>query len=299
MGKKEKNRRGEITTQQIVLLIILIVSFAVILFFLVQLNPGKTTDKEVCHNSVATRGSGVLPEESIPLNCKTDYICLTQDRSCENMVNPDIKNVKITDGVYDEVYETLAKEMADCWWTFGEGKLNYVGKELQSKRYCSICSQVGFDNSLGITPISQEGLYDYLAKTNMPDKEITYLDYLVGLKSSDDIQKKLKEGNKDALILGNSNYKDIDPGKQYYIITGISSKTGGWVGTAAVIGGVAGLVIAGPIGLVIGGGVGGVGGYFIGTTIEDAKYQYLTPSIIEASSEEFDKLQCASIKTLA
>ena len=59
-----------------------------------------------------------------------------------------------------EVYGILADEMADCWWMFGEGKVNYVGKDLPEKQlYCSICSQLAFDNSL--EEIFPEILKDY------------------------------------------------------------------------------------------------------------------------------------------
>ena len=51
-----KNKKGEMTTQQIVLLIILIASFAVILGFLFKLNFGAESEKDICHNSVVLRG---------------------------------------------------------------------------------------------------------------------------------------------------------------------------------------------------------------------------------------------------
>ena len=52
---RKVNTRAELTTQQIVGLIILIISFVIILYFIFALNLGETTDKEICHNSVALR----------------------------------------------------------------------------------------------------------------------------------------------------------------------------------------------------------------------------------------------------
>ncbi len=295
MIKDKKNRRAEITSQQIVILIILIASFAVLLFFLFKLNFGKTSDKEICHNSVVTRGSGVLPKESIPLDCKTSYICITKDGSCEKMTGSrEIKKAK----TQEETYKILANEMADCWWVFGEGKLNYVGKDFSSELYCSICSQIGFDNSIDFFEggeIDQKLFYDYLAKTNYSGKDTSYLDYLVGLKSSQIIEDSLKAGNF-------KSGKPINFGKQYYIVMGIFSETAisKWTGSGVVIGAVVGGILGGPIGILIGGAIGGGGGYMMGTMVKgDSGYNYISPTIIEANSEDFSTLKCASIKTLA
>ncbi len=294
MIKNKKNKKGELTTQQIVILIILIASFLVIMFFLFRLNFGKTSDKEICHNSVVTRGSGVLHKESIPLDCKTSYICITKDRSCEKMAGSrEIKEAKTS----DEVYKILADEMADCWWIFGEGKLNYVGKDFKADKYCSICSQISFDNSIDFFEggeINQKLFYDYLAKTNVSGKDISYLDYLAGLKGSKTIEDSLKNRN--------SEFGKINLGRSYYIVMAIFSETGltQWAGSGVVIGAVVGGIIGGPVGIIIGGVIGGGGGYMLGTVVKgESGHEYMPPTIIEANSEDFSKLKCASIKTLA
>ncbi|MDD5012156.1 MAG: hypothetical protein PHQ66_00710 [Candidatus Nanoarchaeia archaeon] len=292
---KRINKRGDITTQQIVLLIILIASFAVILFFIFRLNLGQTTEKEVCHNSVLTRGSKVLPGESVPLNCKTTYICISEDGTCEQVTSPDIKRTENK----DEVFNALANEMADCWWVFGEGKINYVGEELFSKLYCSLCSQVSFDDSVGkIFPsgeIDKTEFYRYLATTNISNKDLTYLDYLVGLKNSQAIE--------DTLTTNQSAFGKININKQSYVVMGTISKVsvvqwavaGAGIAVLAVV--TAGAAI--PVVLVVG-AAGGVGGHFIGTIIDGVGGQsYLSPTIIEANSADFNSLKCESIQTLA
>lgn len=297
---KRKTKKGEITTQQIVLLIILIASFAVILFFLLRLNLGKTSESEVCHNSVVTRGSGVIPKESIPLNCKTVYACLTKDGSCEKMTSPDIKKVKTK----EEVYETLANEMADCWWQFGEGKLNYVGKDLLNKNlYCSICSQINFDDSLDMFEngeIDKREFYDYLANTKMSDGT-SYLDYLVGLEGSQEI--------KDTLSASGSDFGKINLEKQYYVMMGVVSDVSvlKWVLFGVGAGaGVAVIVLTAGAGtpavlaIAIGAATGGAGGYFAGTMVKGASGDsYMTPTMIESNSKDYEALNCKDIKTLA
>jgi len=297
-----KNRRGELTTQQIVLLIILIASFAVILFFLFRLNLGKTTDAETCHNSIVQRGSGVLPKESIPLNCKTQYVCLTKDGTCEKMTSPQIEKVK----TIDEVYGVLANQMADCWWMFGEGKLNYIQSDFQPELYCSICSQVAFDKSIDFLPnnqIDKKEFYNYLSNTKMSGKDISYLEYLAGLKNSQTIEDTLRQSNSQ---FG----KPIQIDKQYYVMMGILSKVGleKWGGVGAAGGaattigailltvGTGGLALI-PIGIgtVVGGGIG----YFVGTIFAGSSgNNYLSPTIIESNSADFASLNCSSIKTI-
>ena len=175
-----RNIKGEITTQQIVLIVILLVSFIVILFLLFRLDLGKESDKEICHNSVVMR-SASISKEAIPLKCSRTYICLSKDGSCERMSSPDVKKVKTE----EEIYKVLAEEMADCWWMFGEGKLDYIGKDFFLRdNYCSICSQVGFDDSIteinGVgETISKDNLYDYLSKQRC-QIVVTYAEYIFG-----------------------------------------------------------------------------------------------------------------------
>ena len=294
-----KNRKGEMTTEQIVLLIILIASFAVILFFIFKLNLGKTTDSETCHNAVVERGSGVVPKESIPLTCTTQYVCITKDGTCEKMTNPQIEKVSTK----EDVYNVLANQMADCWWMFGEGKLNYVGDNFLPNLYCSICDQVSFDNSVDMFPgnkIDKKDFYDYLANTNASGKDISYLDYLVGIKDSNALEQSLKDNSKD--------FGKINLNSQYYIVMGMFSKVGvtTWIagGVAAGVGVALAIVTGGAsipvtVAIIGGGTIGGTAGYFIGTTVKgESGNDYLSPTIIEANSADFNALKCASIKTI-
>ena len=321
----KKKKHAEITTTQIVLLIVLIASFVIIVYFLVRLNPGRETESQICHTSVVTRSSNFLTKQIVktPINCKTDYICLSKDGSCEKMTSPEIKKVKTK----EEVYEALADEAVDCWWKFGEGKLDYVGTDLQydingpkPKLYCSICSQVAFDDSLysmfvtdlGIPDlpasdypslISKQDFYNYLANTNVPGKEITYLDYFLGLTNSELIS--------DALESNNYVFGYIDVKKQHLIMMGEFSVIGtldkilnGFV--AGVFGAVTlPLLIVGnplPIQILVAqiSPFGQGEGYLLGTVMQgESEHFYLSPSIIEANSEDYEKLKCEDVTTLA
>jgi len=295
------NKKGEMTTQQIVVLIILIVSFAILLFFLVRLGFGNETQKEVCHNSVVTRGSAIVPTEVTPLDCQRQYVCITADNNCDApLTNPVKKKVKSK----EEFYNVLAMELTDCWWMFGEGKVNYVGKDLTENLYCSLCSQIAFDSSIqdlmGAGVIQKEEFYRHMTLTNMTGSIQTYAKYLFGTNNLEEIS-------------AGASFGEINlEGPQYYSFMAITSdvNTFGWVaGGAAVVGALALSIPTGGSSLVAlaivtaGTTVGGIGAgalsqkYVASLKEGSSGSDYLLPSLVEAGSEEFKQLNCDYIVT--
>jgi len=305
-------KKGELTTQQIVMLIVVIASFAILLFFLFRLDFGGESKKELCRNSVVLSGKSDLPTGS--LACYRSYKCITTDGDCSDLTDPEIVKVKTEDDVYKE----LANEMADCWWQFGEGKVNYVGTDLIHHNYCSICSQILLDPSLnkieGIeNQISKDKLYAYLQDTKMPNKEITYSEYLLNTRDISSLKKDLLEKE------GVGSFGNLSVGKQNFVVMGIHSEVTplGWV-AAAGAGTVLGILVASnPIGWVVGGIViagasivaGVVGSQLaegvdpqIGALIVEGKgvpNKFMSPTIIETNSKEFKALNCEEIVTLS
>jgi hypothetical protein len=303
-------KNGEITSQQIVILIIIIVSFAVLLYFLFALNLGEESSKELCRNSVLLRGNSAIPSGSIPLNCERSYECLTADGSCEGITNPDVKaEVKNL----DEVYKKLADSMAECWWMFGEGKIAYVGDDLLTENnYCSICSQIYFDESVktieGIEEdkISKNGLYEYMSRAQVPGQQKTYLEYLFGDNNLDDIKAKINENPE----VGEITFGAINLESENHQLTvmGITSENNRWiVGGVAVAGVVAYFIPGVNVATVAGAlfvGSATVAGGFAGNSAEAIFVKgtgvdniFLSPTIVEANSEQFRALNCEEILT--
>jgi hypothetical protein len=217
------------------------------------------------------------------------------------MTSPQIETAKTK----DEVYSLLANHMADCWWMFGEGKLNYVKDQLTGNLYCSICSQVAFDNSIDFFPnneIDQKDFYTYLANTNLSGKDTSYLEYLTGVKNLNSAQIKM---NGTGIPV---NFGKISLNKQQYIVMGIINQVGviTWVGAGVAVGaGIAIAILTGgasipaTVAILGGSAIGGTAGYFAGTTIKgESNQDFLTPTIVEANSDKFNALKCESIKTL-
>jgi len=310
-----KSRKGELSTQQIIMLIILIASFVVILFFLFRLNLGSESDEDICHNSVVTRGSSVIPSESVPLKCSTSYVCITEDGSCEGLNNPEIHKVKTE----NEVYAVLADEMADCWWMFGAGEIDYVQDDLKQNHYCSICSQILFDDSLeeieefGEGNMSKDSLYDFLAIAEYSEEQ-TYAQYIFGTNDMGSLKNSFAEEHD---FEGEVSFGNIEIGKQYFNVMGIVSEVSTFKLILAGVGLGVGIAVLAPVGFV-GGAIiatgGGTAGGIIGDDISEffkleivglmvegkgIDNQFLAPTIIEIDSEKFDALDCTNVKTLS
>jgi hypothetical protein len=312
-------KKGELTTQQIVVLIVLIASFLVILFFVIRLNLGGESEKEICRNSVITRGSSVIPAESVPLKCSRTYVCLTGDRNCDLLLNPIIERV----GSEEDVYDVLAEEMAECWWSFGEGKIDYVGEKIARNNYCSICSQLAFDSSLmdikdnegnfvfSEGTISKDKLYDYLSKKEYSDG-ITYSQYLFGTNNIGGLKQEILK-NQD-LQNEITTFGEIEIGKQYYVVMGIVSELSTWklILVGAGVGVVAIPLVGWAGGAIIAAG-GGVAGGTIGDDLSSLfkpeiaaiivkgngiDNSFMAPTIQEIDSDKFNALDCKNILTL-
>lgn len=296
------NKKGEMTTQQIVILVILIASFVVILFFLFQLQFGNESDKDICRNSVVSRGSAVVPTDAVPLDCKRNYVCITKDNTCERMTNP----TKIKVSNKEDVYEALGNELVDCWWMFGEGKVNYIGKDLLPNLYCSMCSQIAFDDSVnsifGGASFSKDEFMNYLTLKNMSNSEKTYSQYLYDSNNIQEILSKFESSSGVSTKTFGTVYLD----RTYYALTAITSDISnvGWVASGVLVGGAVTLtfVTGGIGGVIIGGIIGGTaagtGYHFLAPVIQgESGNDFIPPVLIEANSDDFNSLECSEISS--
>ena len=234
-------RKGELTTQQLVTLIILIVSFGIILFLIFNLGLGETTNKEICHNSVLLKSKSVVGGE---LDCKTNYICISGGGKCEGFnedytikidMNPKAKSKEEkNEKIKNQTMKAIADEMTDCWWMFGEGKIDYVGLSIEKviigKMNCALCSIISFDKKIqefgkeNENKFTYENFYDNFLRETKKDKSNTYLSYLYNVHNFEDVTAMIKI-NKDEFF----EFED-----QYSILTGIGSqgylqKTANWI----------------------------------------------------------------------
>jgi hypothetical protein len=207
----EKNCKAELTTQQLVTIIILIVSFSVLLFFIFRLNlGGETTNKEICHNSVLMKSRSSFGNA---LDCRTNYICISGGGKCEGFSSTHIIKIDMKETpeeIKNQTMKAIVNEMADCWWMFGEGKVNYAGgilDEINGNKICTLCSIIKFDLGTNkIHTISSNDFKTFLS-SNERSKGISYLFYLYGINDKDKL-----------------NIEDISLKDEFIVLTGIAKK---------------------------------------------------------------------------
>lgn len=175
------NKRAEMTTQQIVMLIILLTSFAVLLFFIFGLDIPSLSEKEICQSSVQLAGKQSFFGS---VDCKTDYICISGGGDCEKFTAKSVKKINL-DGKTEEtqIMEFLAEKMADCWWMFGEGKVDYANKKVVDQIVCAVCAEIAFDKKIQekINFISYQKFLTFLKDKNKNEEtQQKYYDYLEG-----------------------------------------------------------------------------------------------------------------------
>ena len=209
-----KNKKAELTTKHLVMIIVLIVSFIIVLFLLFRLNLGETTSKEICRNSVLLKHQTKV--FSGPLDCRINYLCISGGEDCEGIPTTSTMEVDPSkEETKNEIMKALADEMTDCWWMFGEGKIDYVSAGTFTKVACSICSIVEFDEKLHGISVSYEEFYDYL-KTTPKTRTQTYLQYLYATNTLEGFGEGFRP----------ENYLDkiLEFDKIYFILTGMAEE---------------------------------------------------------------------------
>jgi len=187
---KKQNKKGEITSSQLVEIILLIVGFAILIFVFASVGWTEEVDREVCHTSVILRGT--IPDITstgsknlVNLKCQTAKFCITDKvfgkGECEEFKEKEkFETIRVSsDKTNEDINRFIARELASCWEMMGRGKIQIFNLEITEGKKCSVCSRIAFDKSLkeklngGI-----DGLEEYLKTREVPNQNVSYLDYL-------------------------------------------------------------------------------------------------------------------------
>ncbi len=202
------NKKGDVNWF-IVSLIIVILSFAVIVLVLVRFNFTSGVDRAACTESAIFRGAiteKLDAKDLVSLNCKTKRICVTtnkvSDGDCDSGLGSKFVTYRVS-GTNEEISNSikmvLAREMAECWNTLGEGNLQIFNREIGDKSILNflgnpfngkiiVCSRVMFDESITNRIPSVSGMNNYLLSHKVPGKQISYWDYLRNANDGDTLQ---------------------------------------------------------------------------------------------------------------
>lgn len=175
-----------------------------------QLGWSGMVDREVCHQSIIYRAT--LPgfggsKEFIPLKCKTQKVCITSGiigGSCKEFNNSK-GVVKVKVKTKDQIEQYVAREIIDCWKMTGEGKVSIFSQWI-AESYglgsvypsCIICSRIAFDEAnlkkAGIN-LADINVMSYMMTHKIPDKNISYYNYLAGEKGKITTNKNVAINN--------------------------------------------------------------------------------------------------------
>ncbi len=206
-------KKAEVSVGFLITTILIILGAALIFGIYSIMNPKDMSDKTACKTSVLLRASA--PEtmgisDKIPLNCKTKKICIRKGNlisrifskaECEEFSGAKDVITKNAE-TKEDVEMIIAREMAECWDTMGEGKIPlFIDAKLGKKRvksHCVIYSRIAFDKELKKDPeklnLNKIDMMKYLNTHEPPGHEgISYVEYLRGRYTTD--LKKIIENN--------------------------------------------------------------------------------------------------------
>jgi len=206
--KMRKQKRAEVLTSFTIKVIILIISFVFILAALVVIfgNWEGTIDKGACRWSVIERASftfgPIETAKSIPLQCKTEQICLSDSKDrCEGVFDDKTKENPISvhrlskddEAAKREVLDTISDALYDCNWMLGEGEINFLPTRNFAHNYCIICSRIVFDDEaqkLFPDGIKMIDLYERMEERRLDDGR-NYLKAVIGVENTEIIKRDL------------------------------------------------------------------------------------------------------------
>ena len=154
---KRVDKRGELTSTQLAMIVLAVVGFLIIGFALYKVfNNDSLTNRDLCRLSIVSRATVPgIAQQAVPLNCFTEKVCITVDKSfidtikdkfskssavigaskksdCKQFAGEEnVRIVKVSlDGLgnQEKAKETIQREVAnsmyDCWLMTGQGKMD-------------------------------------------------------------------------------------------------------------------------------------------------------------------------------
>jgi hypothetical protein len=171
------NKKGGDTKYYLIIgLLIGIVVVGIVLFFFSEYFFGQNLDRESCRQSLLLRsGNAVNAVKEIQENF--DFKCRT-----------DVVTIDFVD--YDRAGRLIADKMAECWYLFGQGKMNlYGGQWWGSKVYCFNCARIYFTSDVrdSYAVTKNNWNWNYYLGQLMNNTDITYGQYIYNLKKGESL----------------------------------------------------------------------------------------------------------------
>ncbi len=302
-------KKAAILVTFIIVIILLVLSLIIYIVVVGRFPFIPTIDETACHQSILQRATArvgplVVGPRVIPLQCKTEKICITSsgqpcsDLPAKTKDNP-ITTAKVSYGENAKVkaLDTIAESMYKCHDMLGRGLLNFVPDSVSTKNYCLICSRVAFDNEIkqSAQDITYGELYRYLQQKKTPDGQ-SYLNFIYGwndwsISRTYFEQIKQKSTYNPNLPQNYDEWKlDLNRESGYVIIAQMLTK-GRENAIAAATAGIILVPFTGGTSAIIAGGI-----IFLAVT-PGVNYKYVPPAIIPYDIPTLKNLECTSFET--
>lgn len=167
----------------LITMIIILITGTILLFFVARLasNTSGMVDLQACRNSIvlAAKSRQIQGKPITNLDCERSELIF---RKKEIIDDGEVNQEKVS--------QMLVEAMAECWYMFGEGKLDpFSSIGTAGTTYCLVCKEIVFDDGLVDYIEEKENSQDYdwtkhqLLKLPdygaiMPNSKKTYSEYL-------------------------------------------------------------------------------------------------------------------------
>lgn len=191
----QKRKKGDVSSTMLVTTILLIAGFALLIYVYSKVGFTGSADKSACYASVMVRAATPTLlglQGNIPLNCRTEKICITSrliGGKCDEFANiKGVTTIKVSNE--DQISKAMTNALFDCWTMMGEGKASIFSQwAADTFGYgvtypsCIVCARIAFDyESLSKSRLdaTKVDIMKYMDTHYVPNREVTYSDYLAG-----------------------------------------------------------------------------------------------------------------------
>jgi hypothetical protein len=187
-------KKGFLAIEYVAAIILLLIG-AALLFLVINQFTNVSIDREACKASIVSRASlPVAGKGYVPLNCRTEKICITGKffgGNCDELKNAEgVKTIRVgnNEAGLNQIQKIYAESITECWNMMGRGKVslfaqstaNYYGVG-EIYPTCVVCSRIAIDRgSLDSVPFEDMNVREYMMRYAVPGKDVTYFDYILG-----------------------------------------------------------------------------------------------------------------------
>ncbi len=252
----------------LVFVIILIFAGYMVYKFITERDPVELCKLSVVAKAGTTYAGAELTSPFKDLNCQTTRITISEKGIKSSKPGEDKKFSDDKTKNSNFVKKVIADELHDCWYQFGEGKINFWG-DFDSGKRCVICSDIRFDDSAkdkNKLPPTIEDFGKYLFTEFKPGT--SYYDFLTSGSRGDlgspitDTGKTVIDTGKGYSVLHVTAKEDLKVKAIGAALAGaiIGCKVGATAGTIATSWTGPGAAVGGAVG----GAAGCLGGFIVG-----------------------------------